>query len=187
MINKRRNFLKCFTSGCLAASVLPASAFGNEQDKAEANVQETKSKGEQALAMMGKYGSCCTGVLAAFAPELGMDEELAGRLGLGMAGGVGSQGNVCGAVSGATMVIGLKTLDAEKLKDRAAAMETIEEVKEFIAKFEEKHSSIICRELIGRDISTKEKKIQAMKENAYANCPGYVQSAAEIVDEMFSS
>lgn len=104
-----------------------------------------------------------------------------------MAGGMGGLGNVCGAVSGAVMVIGLKTTNEDNIHDMEARFETMDTVKEFIARFEEQHSSIECRELIGHDISTREKSAAAMKENAFANCPKFVESAVTILDDILSN
>jgi hypothetical protein len=68
-----------------------------------------------------------------------------------------------------------------------AGFATMETVKEFIARFEAQHSSIECRELVGHDISTREKSAAAMKENAFVNCPKYVESAVTILDDILSS
>jgi C_GCAxxG_C_C family probable redox protein len=102
-----------------------------------------------------------------------------------MAGGIGGLGNVCGAVSGAIMVIGLKMTNEENIQDMDAGFETMTKAREFVDRFEKLHSSIQCRDLIGYDISSREKSEIAMKEGAFSNCPGYVMSAAAILDEMF--
>jgi len=184
----RRDFLKVVTSGILTASLVPLSVSGQEK-KPQPDTEGTtpQSRCEEALALMQKYGSCCSGVLAAYASEVGMDQDLAGAAGRGMAGGIGGLGNVCGAVSGAVMAIGLKTTNKDNLNDMDAAFKTMEIVREFVARFEEQHSSIQCRKLIGYDISSKEKSALAMKENAFAECPRYVESAVKILDELLGS
>jgi C_GCAxxG_C_C family probable redox protein len=184
----RRDFLKTMTSGVLTASLLPLCAFGGEKEpRPDAEGVSQKDRAKEALSLMGEYGSCCTGVLAAYAPELGMEKNLAAGVGRGMAGGIGGLGNVCGAVSGAIMVIGLKTTNEDNIHDMEAGFKTMEAVREFISRFEEQHSSIKCRELIGHDISTREKSAVAMKENAFANCPQFVESAVTILDNILSS
>lgn len=188
-MKNRRSFIKTVATGCLAASIAPLSVHGMTQDKTDQEkdpvlVQDDRAK--KAQAMMAKYGSCCTGVLAAYAEELGMDVELAARTGRGMAGGIGSMGHVCGAVSGAAMVIGLKTTDNNNIHNMQAGLETMDTVKQFITRFEEKHKSIQCRELTGHDLSTMEAMKVAMKENAFANCPTYVEDAVLILEEMFA-
>jgi C_GCAxxG_C_C family probable redox protein len=186
MEKDRRDFLKIMTSTTLAASLLPSVlAAGKQEPKPEAENVSPESKAENALAMMQRYGSCCTGVLAAFAAECGLAEDLAAGLGRGMAGGIGGLGHVCGAVSGAALVIGLKTTNQDNILDKAAGFTTMARIREFMDRFEARHSSILCRELIGCDISTPEKSMAAMKANAFANCPGYVESAVTILEEMF--
>ena len=188
MKSDRRDFLKVMSTGILTASLVPLSVSGEEK-KPPPDIGETtpKSRGEVALASMQKYGSCCSGVLAVYASEVGMDQDLAGAAGRGMAGGIGGLGNVCGAVSGAVMAIGLKMTNADNINDVETGFKTMEIAREFVARFEEQHSSIQCRELIGHDISSREKSALAMKENAFAKCPEYVESAVKILDELLGS
>ncbi|MBN2432426.1 MAG: C_GCAxxG_C_C family protein [Acidobacteria bacterium] len=186
MEKDRRDFLKIMTSTTLAASLLPVYLSAGEQEpKAEAENVSPGSKAEAALAMMQRYGSCCTGVLAAYAAECGLAEDLAAGLGRGMAGGIGGLGHVCGAVSGAALVIGLKTTNQDNILDRADGFTTMARVSEFIDRFRARHATILCRELIGCEIRTPEQSMAAMKANVFANCPGYVESAVAILEEMF--
>jgi len=188
MGSDRRGFLKIMTSTGLAAVLgLRHLARGQEKTKPAAGETAQGSRAEKALALMGKYGSCCTGVLGAYAPEVGMDMSLAAGAGRGMAGGIGGLGHVCGAVSGAALVVGLKTTNENNINDMAAGFKTMDTVKEFVTRFEKQHSSIMCRDLIGYDISTPEKSEAAMKAEAFVNCPAYVQSAVTILDEILGS
>ena len=83
------------TSCAFAASVVPLLGSSSQKEPNQgAQADSQKSRAEEAISLMRKYGSCCSGVLAAYASELGMEEELAAGLGRGMAGGVGSLGNV---------------------------------------------------------------------------------------------
>ena len=84
--------------------------------------------------------NCAQAVFAAFADEFGLDEELAKRLATGLGGGVGRMREVCGAVSAAALVIGMR-LGPDKTKAYPV-------VQDFCAKFKEKCGSIICRELL---------------------------------------
>ena len=52
--------------------------------------------------------NCSQSVFAAFAEELGIDENLAKRVACGLGGGVGRMREVCGAVSAAAIVIGAR-------------------------------------------------------------------------------
>ena len=50
--------------------------------------------------------NCSQSVFTAFCDRFGMDEETAKRVSAGLGGGVGRMREVCGAVSGAAMVLG---------------------------------------------------------------------------------
>jgi len=84
--------------------------------------------------------NCSQSVFAAFADEFGLDEELAKKVSCGLGGGVGRMREVCGAVSAAAMVIGMRLGP-----DKTAAYPAIQE---FCAKFKDETGSIVCRELL---------------------------------------
>ena len=90
----------------------------------------------------------------------------------------------CGAVTGAFMVIGLKYGKTEA-EDDNAKKKTYGLVKEFCTKFKARNKSIICRELLGCDISTPE-GMKYVKDNKLVDkvCPKYVRDAAEIIEEI---
>lgn len=84
--------------------------------------------------------NCSQAVFASFADAVGLDEELAKRIACGLGGGVGRMREVCGAVSGAALVLGMV-----KGPDKAAAYPAIQD---FCAKFKAECGSIVCRELL---------------------------------------
>ena len=84
------------------------------------------------------------------------------------------------------MVIGLKTTNENNILDPELEYKTYDIVQEFVARFRDRHSSIECRELLGYDISTREKVEAALKEGAFINCPKFVESAVDILEELFS-
>lgn len=53
---------------------------------------------------------------------------------------------------------------------------------EFINRFQEQHGTILCRELIGQDLSTPEGLQNARDQKLFESvCPGLVKDAAELV------
>ena len=95
---------------------------------------------ERAEALFLDGCNCSQAVFTAFADEFGLDEELAKRLSCGLGGGVGRMREVCGAVSAAAMVIGMR-LGPDKMKAYPV-------IQEFCAKFKAEAGSIVCRELL---------------------------------------
>ena len=69
------------------------------------------SKVDDAVATFKTGFNCAQSVLAAFGPELGLSCEQCLRMACAFGGGIARQGRICGAVSGALMVIGLKGED----------------------------------------------------------------------------
>ena len=91
--------------------------------------------------------NCSQSIFSSYAPEYGLNKDIALRLSTGFGGGMGRMQNTCGAVSGAFMVIGLKYgmgIDG----DVEARDKTYELVKEFTNRFQKIHGSINCKELI---------------------------------------
>jgi C_GCAxxG_C_C family probable redox protein len=125
--------------------------------------------------------SCSQAVLSACSERFGLDREMALRVAGAFGGGMARTGGTCGAVTGAFMVIGLKH-GKTKADDNNAREKTYELAKEFTARFVERNKSIVCKELLGHDLSTPEGR-EAVKEKKLATtiCPKFVQDAVEIV------
>lgn len=128
--------------------------------------------------------SCSQSVLRAFAAELGLDVDVATRVATAFGGGVARTGRICGAVSGALMVIGLRygnTLPA----DRGAKEATYTLARKFMDEFALQHQSINCPGLLGCDIGTPEGMQQAREQGFFkTQCPEYVQDAVRILEKM---
>lgn len=125
------------------------------------------------------YGSglyCSQAVLGAFCGGYGVDEKLAWRISCGLNSGC-RRAEVCGAVSGAILVIGLKHGG-----DKAVCNHKTEE---YIQAFLKSNGSMICRDLLGCDVSTPEGKEKAAGEDLFATrCMDMVESAAQILCDL---
>jgi C_GCAxxG_C_C family probable redox protein len=108
------------------------------------------------------------------------------KIAQGFGGGMGRMAQTCGAVTGAYMVLGLKYGNAET-HDKETKEKVYELIREFSRRFENRNSSIVCRELLGCDIS-KPEGVMAAKENGLFTsiCPKMVREAVEILDEMIN-
>jgi len=136
---------------------------------------------QTALTRFRQGFSCSQSIFSAFAAQFGIAEDLALKIASPFGGGVARQGEVCGAVTGALMVIALKhgTTTPEKKEEIYKISQA------FIRRFEEKHGSILCRKLVGYDISISEEFQKAREEKVFEkNCPGLVKDAAEIVKSL---
>lgn len=138
-------------------------------------------KAEQAVARFQGGFNCAQAVLSTFAPDLGLAEDLAARVATPFGGGMGCSGNVCGAVSGALMVLGLKT-GSPRAYDKEGKERAYQVARDFLQQFQARHGSLACRELIGCDISTPEGVAFAREHDLFkTRCAEFVRTAAGIL------
>ena len=144
-----------------------------------------KSKVDCATDRFKEGFNCAQAVFATYAPSLGIKEDDALRISTGFGAGMGRQQEVCGAVTGALMVISSKhgMTDAS---DTVAKETTYAHVKDFTMRFLQLHGSISCHELLACDINTEEgmKDYNERKLSATV-CLPCVQDACKIIEESF--
>jgi C_GCAxxG_C_C family probable redox protein len=131
--------------------------------------------------------NCAQAVLIACGAQYGLPRETAIRVAQAFGGGMGRTGNICGAVTGALMVIGLKCA-VKDAKDAAAKEQVHRLAQQFLAQFKTVHGSITCRELLGYDLLTEEgRRLVHEKGLTKTVCAKLVENAAEIVDRLSAS
>lgn len=128
--------------------------------------------------------SCSQAVLSAYCDLFNLDRNTALKISQPFGGGIAHQGETCGAVSGAFLVIGLRfgRIQAEDLEARE---KTYEKILNFIDLFTAKNGSTVCRDLLGHDISTPE-GFQNAKDAGLIEtlCPKLIQSSVEILENI---
>lgn len=141
------------------------------------------SKAEKAVLMFNKGFNCSQTVMSAFCEELGLGRELALKVSCGFGGGM-RQGEVCGAVTGALMVLGLK-YGQSTLEDKDSKERTYMIVKEFSNRFRNINNSIICKELLGCDLSFEEARKYASENGLFDKvCPKLIKDAIVILEDI---
>ena len=142
------------------------------------------SKIEKTVQYFNDGFSCSQAILLTYGTRFGLDEKTAIRLGTGFSGGMARNAEVCGAVTGAIAVIGLK-YGMTKLGEDSKKVETFDIVNNLIRRFRKKHVSILCRDLLGCDISTEEGRKLAVDKNMFKTlCPEFVRTAAEALEDI---
>ena len=121
-------------------------------------------KGEKARALFQEGYNCAQAVFVVFAEDYGISREAALKLSSSFGGGFGRLREVCGAVCGMAMALGL----AEGNTDADGKLAHYEKVRTLIQEFSQRHGGYICRELI----ATGNKQ----------SCADFVYSAAEILE-----
>ena len=133
-----------------------------------------QSEGAKELFLEGY--NCSQSVLATFSEKYSLSKVQA--LGIACGFGAGARaGEICGAVSGAILVIGLK-YGADKTT-------CYEKTVEFNNSFRQKNGYIVCRDILGYDISTEVGMNTAKEKGLFkTTCVDMVISAVEILEEL---
>ena len=115
-----------------------------------------KTKNEVATEKFLAGYNCAQSVLYAYSDELNLGKETALKRASGLGAGMARRGEICGAVTGGILVIGLKWGRGE-CDDRSATERTYQKTQDLMAGFEQRHGSCLCRELLqGCDLRTTE-------------------------------
>jgi C_GCAxxG_C_C family probable redox protein len=141
------------------------------------------SKVDEAVDCFCRGAACSQAILGTYAPALGLTREQAMKLASGFAGGM-RLGETCGAVTGAFMLLGLKY--AKDNCDQRDSRESVyAAIRKFTEEFRRRDKTVVCKELIGCDISTPQGSQEALQKGVFRNiCPDLVRHAAEIIEQM---
>lgn len=111
-------------------------------------MNQAKNKGEQAIAYHKQGYNCAQAVIMAFAPEMGVTEGQASRMGQALGGGVGQMREVCGAITGAAVVLGmLRGMERAPTPEEKKAF--YQRMRDLGEAFEAKHETSLCMRLLG--------------------------------------
>ena len=143
---------------------------------------------ERARALFLEGYNCAQSVFLAYRDLTPFDEQITATVAAPFGGGMGRLREVCGAVSGMTMVAGFlypnfNPTDSQSKKDNYTA------VQELAEKFRAENGSIVCRELLGLTQKKDEPTPSPRTEEYYhlRPCAEYVAIAARIVGEKINS
>ena len=128
--------------------------------------------------------NCSQAVVGAWTEEIGLPFDTAVKFSAGFGGGMGRLREVCGAVSGAFMVLGMKY--STGLPDPQSKKAMYEKIQAFAARFKEENHfhSIICREMLG--LSGASKPAPAARTDAYYKkrpCAELIGLSAALLEE----
>lgn len=144
------------------------------------------SEADQAVACFKQGINCSQALLSTYGRHYGLDPEIALKVSGAFGSGMG-MGETCGAVTGALMVIGLKhsKVSGSRLFSKE---KTADIAHEFMEKFKARHGTVVCRELLGCDVTTSKGLKTAKQEKHFKKrCPEFVKDAAEILEEILKN
>jgi C_GCAxxG_C_C family probable redox protein len=127
-------------------------------------------KHEIALYQFNNGCNCAQSVVYAFADDFGLNKETALTIATGFGAGLGRKQHVCGAVSGAIMILSLKY---GKIGNTAKEQieTTYKKVQEYLQAFKKEKHSINCIDLLnGCQLMTEEGQELYKKNHLRTTC-----------------
>lgn len=112
-----------------------------------------------------------------------MSSDTSIKIACGLGSGARSA-EICGAVSGAILVIGLKFGSNDANSKELCNTKT----EQFVKLFKDKNKSIVCRDILGCDITTTEGKEKSLKEQYFTTvCLDMVIDAVQILENIIAN
>ncbi|MBO5622596.1 MAG: C_GCAxxG_C_C family protein [Butyrivibrio sp.] len=139
---------------------------------------------ELAMENFMKGYNCSQSIVLAFSDMLKIDETTLSKLSSSFGGGMGRLREVCGSVSGMFMVAGL-LYGYDGPETGQVKADHYARIQELARRFEEKHGSIVCRELLGLSVRHDVPIPEARTAEYYKKrpCPEIIGDAAEILEQ----
>ena len=133
------------------------------------------TKAEKSIELHDKGFNCAQAVACAFAEETGIPEETLFAACEGFGLGMGMM-EVCGALSGMMMIIGLQNSVGNLDKGKATKGDTYKKVREYAAKFKEQNGSYLCKELKGAETG-----------KVLRSCPDCIRDAVSLTEKYLAA
>lgn len=139
---------------------------------------------EIAMDNFKKGYNCSQSIILAFADMLPVDRDLLSKMASSFGGGMGRLREVCGSVSGIFMVAGFLYGYSGPETGEVKA-DHYARIQELAKRFEEKHGTIVCREMLGLSVRHDVPTPEARTNEYYKKrpCAEIIGDAAEILEE----
>ena len=141
-------------------------------------------KGQLAVDKFVEGYNCAQSILFAFCDECGLSEDAALKVSCGFGAGMGRKQEVCGAVAGGIMVLGLRRGRGTR-DGRSVTEDLYPVIREFMDGFAVRNGSYLCRDLLpGCDLTSEEGQ-RRFKEQGLSEkvCKPCVRSVAEMLQQ----
>ena len=133
------------------------------------------TKAEYAISLHDKGYNCAQAVACTFCKEFGVDEQEMFKIAEGFGLGMGMM-EMCGALSGMMMIIGLQNSVGNPEKGKMTKGDTYKKVREYAAKFKEQNGSYLCKELKGVETG-----------KVLRSCPNCIRDAVALTEEYLAA
>jgi len=143
-------------------------------------VQEIKKRTDYAVQLFEQGYNCSQSVFMAFADKFGVDKALAASLSTSFGGGIGRLREMCGAVSGGALLLGLKYphLNPADMHTKNANYQI---VQDFALEFKKQIGSYNCDDILDIFSELPETNTEQTDSSVVNPCVKCVKVAAELV------
>ena len=125
--------------------------------------------------------NCSQAVVVAFCDVTGLETDFAARMASSFGGGMGRMREVCGAVSGMLMVLGL-LYGYDQPGDDVHKKELYTHIQALAGKFREEVGSIVCREILKNPPTDPNPTPRTAEFYAKRPCARMVVTAGKLLD-----
>ena len=181
---ERREFFKTcaagMTMGAVSLPLVETVRAEKEATKRDINPEKLAETAYEHF-IPGKL-TCCESILIAGCEALDVKSDLVPDIALGLAGGVGLQGKVCGVLTGSALVLSLAIAQKEKEYPKKK-MATFQAVGRICNAFKERLGETQCRALCGLDLTTPEGRKKLEEGVKKQTCSRFVKVGSELLAE----
>jgi C_GCAxxG_C_C family probable redox protein len=178
---KRRQFLETCAAGVAAAGSLSvaANAQGAETAAGKSTATDPLAKAASEHFLVGNR-ACSESIVMAGCEALGIKSELIPDIALGLAGGVGGQGDTCGVLTGAALVLSaaIARKEAEYPKKKLRIMQAAGRLH---SEFKTQFGCTSCRLLCGLDLTAEEGRKKLAAGVKAEKCAKFVEAGAKLL------
>lgn len=141
---------------------------------------------EEAVSYFDEGYNCAQSVLLAMQRFWDVKSPLEPKVASAFGGGIGRGGSLCGALTGGVIAIGLRYGANEPSSEERE--EAYSMALSFYKRFEKEWGSVLCRDLIGYDLTDPEELRKARDANVFdEKCVHFVEKAVETLIDLEDS
>lgn len=144
---------------------------------------EKSACAERAVSLFKEGFNCAQSVLIAMQEYWDVTKPSEPKVASAFGGGIGRRGSLCGALTGGIIAIGVQfgsNKPSAKYREKAYSR-----ALKFFNRFNQELGSVLCRDLIGYDLTNPDELENARASDAFMNkCAPIVQKAVEILVDL---
>jgi C_GCAxxG_C_C family probable redox protein len=139
----------------------------------------------QAETLFNSGCNCAQSVFLACTDERGIDQDLAMKLASSFGGGMGRLREVCGALTGLFMAVGVQ-YGSDDPSDQEAKTLLYQLIQDLAGQFRREFGSLLCRDLLQLNEPVSDPTPELRTPDYYARrpCAEYVRFAAGLMDQL---